>query len=883
MARRLQLPSGQSGAVVTDVDPDGAVGRRAAQRRRDPLGQRQAGVERRGSGARAAEGRSRAASRSILVWRGDGEVFVHGQEGMSLADCRLQIADCSDLLIVASVNAARSRWPRSWISRSTIPTFGYYARAAQRSGRAGDFFTSVDVGPLFGELLEVQIAEMAAILRLADSQTSALSISSKPAPATAGCRPTSCARRSARHPAFYDAIRLHLVEASAAARARAARRRSATSRDRLASSGATLPDSFEGVLIANELLDALPVHQVVMREDGLREVYVERGSTTAATLDARVEGPPSTPALAEYLDRARRHARARLARRDQPARGRLDPRRGAAAAPRLHHPDRLRPRRARAVLGHALGRHADDVRAAHAAADRRRRRHAAVAAAARANRIITAHVDFTSVRAAAEAEGMTTLGFLDQTYFLLGLRRAAGPRPRWPQRRAARSKTLMMPGGLGSTHKVLILGKGVGTPALRGCRSGCASRDEPAIVMHGWARCDHGRRPRPRRSRRSSRSGRGTRRSAWTGFILFADGDRLARARRLVDPHRRRASSCCWRSRRFRCGSSSSSTTSSSETGTTSACPRTPCAAVCSATPGRSRRSGRRSSRARSWSRCMRAGRAGTAGAAQNGSPPRARPAADPPYRRPVRSPPARSCWRRRSSSRHVARYLAAPVWLGFIFLLDPINARLGGESARLARRTRDRSTWCSSGLLCGVLWEFWNYWSRAKWHYTVPIMEHLKIFEMPVPGYLGFPAFALECFTMYVSSCAVGVFTPVARHAADRAVIRSRARADRRSRHAPASADRRPRQAGDPGRRRADDPAHHQRGSSRTASTDLVLNLHHRPETLTAVVGDGRDLGGARALFVGAAAHARQRRRPAPGAAARRRRHVPRSSTATR
>ena len=42
--------------------------------------------------------------------------------------------------------------------------FGYYARAARRTGRAGDFFTSVDVGPLFGELLEVQIAEMAGIL-----------------------------------------------------------------------------------------------------------------------------------------------------------------------------------------------------------------------------------------------------------------------------------------------------------------------------------------------------------------------------------------------------------------------------------------------------------------------------------------------------------------------------------------------------------------------------------------------------------------------------------------------------------------------------------------------------------------------------------------------
>jgi hypothetical protein len=94
-----------------------------------------------------------------------------------------------------------------------------------------------------------------------------------------------------------------------------------------------------------------------------------------------------------------------------------------------------------------------------------------------------------------------------------------------------------------------------------------------------------------------------------------------------------------------------------------------------------------------------------------------------------------------------VARYLAAPVWLGFIFLLDPINARLGAETL-----TRERIINLSlSGLLCGVLWELWNFWSRAKWHYTVPIMEHLKIFEMPVPGYLGFPAFALECFTMYV------------------------------------------------------------------------------------------------------------------------------------
>src|SRR5579862_6141602 len=44
------------------------------------------------------------------------------------------------------------------------PDLGYYARAAQRSGRAGDFFTSVDVGPIFGELLALQIAEMIRLL-----------------------------------------------------------------------------------------------------------------------------------------------------------------------------------------------------------------------------------------------------------------------------------------------------------------------------------------------------------------------------------------------------------------------------------------------------------------------------------------------------------------------------------------------------------------------------------------------------------------------------------------------------------------------------------------------------------------------------------------------
>lgn len=99
--------------------------------------------------------------------------------------------------------------------------------------------------------------------------------------------------------------------------------------------------------------------------------------------------------------------------------------------------------------------------------------------------------------------------------------------------------------------------------------------------------------------------------------------------------------------------------------------------------------------------------------------------------------------------------YLAAPVWIGFILLLDPLNARAGAESLLgdwRAGRSRRLVNLAIAGLVCGVIWEFWNYWASAKWIYNVPILPHVKIFEMPILGYGGFPAFALECFTMYVA-----------------------------------------------------------------------------------------------------------------------------------
>jgi hypothetical protein len=99
--------------------------------------------------------------------------------------------------------------------------------------------------------------------------------------------------------------------------------------------------------------------------------------------------------------------------------------------------------------------------------------------------------------------------------------------------------------------------------------------------------------------------------------------------------------------------------------------------------------------------------------------------------------------------------YLAAPVWLGFIFLLDPINARAGDESIR--GDWREGRTWrlvnlLVAGLVCGLIWEFWNYWAATKWIYNVPILPNVKLFEMPILGFGGFPAFAVECFVMYVA-----------------------------------------------------------------------------------------------------------------------------------
>ena len=98
--------------------------------------------------------------------------------------------------------------------------------------------------------------------------------------------------------------------------------------------------------------------------------------------------------------------------------------------------------------------------------------------------------------------------------------------------------------------------------------------------------------------------------------------------------------------------------------------------------------------------------------------------------------------------------WFAPVIWLAFVFLFDPLNALRGRPSIFNDLSQGDwRRLWSLllSGLLCGVLWEFWNYWAISKWTYTVPFLGNIKIFEMPVLGFLGFPPFAVECWVMYI------------------------------------------------------------------------------------------------------------------------------------
>lgn len=103
--------------------------------------------------------------------------------------------------------------------------------------------------------------------------------------------------------------------------------------------------------------------------------------------------------------------------------------------------------------------------------------------------------------------------------------------------------------------------------------------------------------------------------------------------------------------------------------------------------------------------------------------------------------------------SRDYAQYLFGLVWTGYVMIFEPIVYSSKGNSLlrdlEEGRLSRILSLFIA-GYICGFLWEFWNYWAVSKWVYTAPFMKDVKIFEMPIAGFLGFGPFAWEYFCFY-------------------------------------------------------------------------------------------------------------------------------------
>ena len=91
-------------------------------------------------------------------------------------------------------------------------------------------------------------------------------------------------------------------------------------------------------------------------------------------------------------------------------------------------------------------------------------------------------------------------------------------------------------------------------------------------------------------------------------------------------------------------------------------------------------------------------------------------------------------------------------VWGAVFLILEPINIALGRPHLF---QPLSRGDWrpvvslSLGALLCGFFWEMWNFYSYPKWIYHTPGAEFLYVFEMPLPGFLGYLPFAWELYAL--------------------------------------------------------------------------------------------------------------------------------------
>lgn len=337
---------------------------------------------------------------------------------------------------------------------------GYYATRGDRPTRAGDFLSAPELHPIFGAALAREVEECWERLGR---------------PATFVVR-EEAAGSGALGLAVLEGLRSSGAEALRPLRylpIEATAPREAAIRTRLAAAGfgahvadaTTAGAPLSGVVIANELLDAMPVHRVVVRAGTLLEIHV----TWRDGWFAEESLAPSTPELAATLERAgARFVEGQLAEVGLAAmawvRGlgaRLE--RGFALVIDYGHPaaDLYDPAKRPGGLLRTYRRH-------HAGDDPYR---------FVGEQDLTAHVDWTTLERVAGEAGLEVLGRTTQAEFLAGLglgdllvdlQSRPGITPSdYAAARAAVGR-LLDPAALGR-FGVLVLGRNVARePPLRG-------------------------------------------------------------------------------------------------------------------------------------------------------------------------------------------------------------------------------------------------------------------------------------------------------------------------------------------------------------------------------------------------------------------------------
>ncbi len=91
-------------------------------------------------------------------------------------------------------------------------------------------------------------------------------------------------------------------------------------------------------------------------------------------------------------------------------------------------------------------------------------------------------------------------------------------------------------------------------------------------------------------------------------------------------------------------------------------------------------------------------------------------------------------------------------IWLAPLLILTSLQGIVGETTVFSPVTGGDWRPVVSAALaavVCGFFWEMWNYYSLAKWAYSIPYVHGMQIFEMPVLGYWGYIPFGLECMAV--------------------------------------------------------------------------------------------------------------------------------------